>query len=264
MQTTFNSIFRSFLLALCLFAGTVQAASNVKVPILCYHNFHPSTPGSMTVSTKKFEQQLQWLQDNGFTVIPLQELVEYLQGKKSSIPDKAVVITADDGRDTVYKYMWPIVRKYNVPVTLFIYPSSISNPSAPYAMTWDQLRELQSTGQFDIQGHTLWHPNFKQEKKRLSESEYAKLVNNQLVTSKKILDKKLDIDVTLLAWPHGIYDKYLEQEAEKAGYVMAFSIAGQPANKSEPTMTQPRYMILESTSMQSFAAIANSGTRGSR
>lgn len=255
MCNIFRILLSSLFLAACVFSPMATANDSVRVPILAYHNFDPSVPGEMTLSPARFEEQLIWLKENGYTVIPLQELVSYLQGKTSSIPEKSVVITADDGRLSVYKYMWPLARKYNVPVTLFIYPTSISNAS--YAMTWEQLKELQQTGLFDIQGHTYWHPNFKQEKKRLSAAEYQKLVDAQLITSKKIIDKKLGTDITLLAWPFGIYDDYLGQEASKAGYVMAFSIDGKPAQKSEPAMSQPRYMIVAGQSMKTFASIVN-------
>ncbi len=245
---------KSVFVTLCLF-NPVFADTPISVPILTYHNFDPSATGSMTISTAKFEQQIIWLKENGYTIIPLQDLVAYLQGKKSSIPEKSVVITADDGRKSVYTYMLPIVRKYNIPVTLFVYPSSISN--ATYAMTWDQLRELQKTGLFDIQGHTYWHPNFKQEKKRLSEDEYQKLIHAQFVKSKKVIDEKLNTNITLLAWPFGIYDDHLGKEASNAGYVMAFSIDGRPADKSESAMSQPRYMIVEPTNMKTFADMVN-------
>ena len=62
--------------------------------------------------------------------------------------------------------MLPIVRQYNMPVTLFLYPSCISNKHAPYAMKWEQIAELQKTGLFDMQGHTFWHPNFKKEQEK--------------------------------------------------------------------------------------------------
>lgn len=261
MRKIIISLLGSIFLSVCMLSSTVLAENTINVPILAYHNLDPSATGEMTLSTARFEEQLKWLKDNGYTVIPLQDLVSYLQGKIDSLPEKSVVITADDGRKSVYTYMWPLVRKYNVPVTLFIYPTAISN--APYAMTWEQLRELQQTGLFDIQGHTYWHPNFKQEKKRLSDSEYQKLVYAQFVSAKKVLDKKLNTNITLLAWPYGIYDDYLEREAARSGYVAAFSIDARPANRSESMMSQPRYMIVAGQSMQTFAAIA-SGKYGAK
>jgi peptidoglycan/xylan/chitin deacetylase (PgdA/CDA1 family) len=242
--------FASFLLAFFLTIPSAWATS-----ILTYHNFDPSIPGSITMSTAKFEAQLKWLKDNGYTVIPLEEVVSYLQGKKDSLPEKSVVITADDGKESVYKYMYPLVKKYNVPVTLFIYPSAISNAS--YAMTWDQLRELQKTGLFDIQSHTYWHPDFKREKEKQSAEEYEKFVQTQLIKSKKVLEEKMGKPITTLAWPYGIYDQYLEDQAAKAGYIMAFSIDDRPVSKSEKPMAQPRYMVVEGQNMKAFEEIVN-------
>lgn len=245
---------RHFLLLILLISPCVWADTGYSVPILTYHNVDPVQTGSTTISSQKLEQQLKWLKDNGYTVIPLLDLVSYLQGKTTSLPAKSVVITADDGRETVYQHMYPIIKKYNVPVTLFVYPSAISNAS--YAMTWDQLKELQKTGLFNIQSHTYWHPNFTQEKARLSADEYQKFVDTQLSKSKKVLEDKLGIHVTLLAWPFGIFDEYLEDRASKAGYDMAFTIQPRPANKSDKPMAEPRYIISQGQSLETFAGIA--------
>lgn len=248
-------IYRLLLITAVLFPCVAFAEDGINIPILCYHNFNPTIPGSMTLTPQKFEAQLKYLKDNGFTIIPLKEAVEYLQGTRASLPPKSVVITADDGWESVYTYMVPLVRKYNIPVTLFIYPQTISQ--GKHAMTWEQLKELQQTGLFDIQGHTYWHPNFKHEKKKLSASNYEKFVTEQLVKSKKILEDKLDKKIIFLAWPFGIYDAYLEQEAAKAGYVMSFSIDARSANKSFRPMAQPRFMIIEGQTMKTFAGIVN-------
>ncbi|HAY23425.1 MAG TPA: polysaccharide deacetylase, partial [Desulfobacterales bacterium] len=139
------------------------------------------------------------------------------------------------------------------PVTLFIYPSAISNAS--YAMTWAQLQELQQTGLFDVQSHTFWHPNFKHEKKKLKPEDYQRLVETQLVKSKVILEKRFGCVVDLLAWPFGIYDHELEQAARKAGYRAAFSIERRPASSVEGIMAQPRYLMTNSDGVKNFAAI---------
>lgn len=238
------------------------ADTTLNIPILCYHNLNPTVPGSMSLTPDKFESQIKWLKDNGFTIIPLKEAVEYLQGKRSTLPEKPIVVTADDGWKSVYQYMAPIIKKYNIPVTLFIYPETIS--TGKNAMTWEDLKELQSTGLFDIQGHTYSHPNFKQEKKRVSPEQYEKFVNNELIKSKKILEEKLNIKVEFLAWPFGIYNDYLENAAANAGYVMAFTIDAVPANRNYKPMAQPRYMIVDQLSVKTFERIANAaGTTSS-
>jgi peptidoglycan/xylan/chitin deacetylase (PgdA/CDA1 family) len=223
--------------------------------ILCYHNLNPTTPGSMNMKPEKFDSQMKWLKDNGFTFIPLKEAVEYLQGERDSLPPKSIVLTADDGWASVYKYMYPIIRKYKIPTTLFIYPETIS--AGKNAMTWNELKELQQTGLFDIQGHTYSHPNFKHEKKGLSAQAYDKFVNHELATSRLILDEKLGIKVSLLAWPFGIYNSDLEDQARKAGYTMAFTIDAIPAHRGMKPMAEPRFMIVDGLTMKTFERIAN-------
>jgi hypothetical protein len=122
-------------------------------------------------------------------------------------------------------------------------------------LTWEQLRELKDTGLFDIQSHTLWSPNFKREKKKLTPEAYQKFVEEQLNKPKAILEKKLGGQVDLLAWPFGIYDDRLEEEAGKAGYIAAFSIDRRHANPSERIMSQPRYLMVNRDGIQGFAAI---------
>jgi peptidoglycan/xylan/chitin deacetylase (PgdA/CDA1 family) len=240
---------------LCLanFSYADATVNSMSVPILTYHNFNPTVPGSMSITPERFEMQLKWLKENGYTVIPLAQLVSYLEGKKTNLPAKSVVITADDGWESVYTYMLPLVKKYQIPVTLFIYPATISEGA--HAMTWAQLKELQETGLFDIQSHTYWHPNFKQEKKHLSPANYEKFVQKQLTAPKKILEEKLGTKITLLAWPFGIYNDYLEQQAAAAGYVMAFTIDARPTAQFEKPMAQPRYLIIAAQDMKAFAAI---------
>ncbi len=243
------------LLALVFCATAASAAEDVGVPVILYHRLGPTVADSMTTKTSVFEAQMKWLKDNGYTVIPMRTLVNYLLGQGPPPAPKSVVLCADDGHKSVYTDMLPIVKKYNYPVTLFLYPSCISNPKAPYAMTWEQIAELQKTGLFDMQGHTYWHPNFKKDKKKLKPEEYQKELDQQLVKSKNFLEKKLGTKVDLLAWPFGIYDDELEKAAAKAGYVVAFSIERRFDSKAEPMMAQPRYLMANSDGVNGFAAI---------
>jgi peptidoglycan/xylan/chitin deacetylase (PgdA/CDA1 family) len=254
MTRAISFLLGTILLALC-FSGQVALTDDdqVKVPVLVYHRFGPAVADGMTVTTPVFAAQLKWLKDNGYTVIPLRTLVDYLQGNGPAPPLKSVVITADDAHKTVYSDMLPLVRQYGIPVTLFIYPSAISNAS--YAMTWQQLQELKETGLFDMQSHTFWHPNFNKEKKKLPPGDYQKLVETQLNKSKASLERRFGNPVNLLAWPFGIYNDELEKNAEKSGYVAAFSIDRRHANKSEKIMALPRYLMVNGDGTKGFAAI---------
>ncbi len=253
MRRVFYAVLGMILLGSGFCCNPAAADEQIGIPVLAYHRFGPTVADSMTVTTALFESQIKWLVANRYTVIPLQTLVDYVSGKGPAPAPKSVVITVDDGHRTVYTEMLPVVLKYRIPITLFIYPSAISNAS--YAMTWEQLNELRQTGLFDVQSHTFWHPNFKQEKRKLSPEDYQKLVDTQLQRSKAVLEKKLGGRVDFLAWPFGIYDDRLGKEAEKASYVAAFTIDRRHATPSDAPMALPRYLMANSDGLKGFEAI---------
>jgi len=220
---------------------TKGGLQEIQIPILLYHRFGPVVADSMTVTTNTFESQMKYLKDNGYIVIRLRQFVDYYLGKRQSLPSHSLVITVDDGHKSVYTDLFPFLKKYRIPVTLFVYPSALSNAS--YAMTWDQLREMKESGLLDFQSHTFWHPNFKNEKKRLKPAEYENFVKTQLKKSKEKLERELNVKVDMLAWPFGIYDDELINKAIGAGYVAALSMDRRHTSISDNIMALPRYLI---------------------
>ncbi|MEO7029602.1 MAG: polysaccharide deacetylase family protein [Acidobacteriaceae bacterium] len=215
------------LLALLLLVTSgirAQAPQPAGMPVLAYHRFDPATPASTTVTTAVFESQLDFLAAHQFTIVPLSRITEIVLRKAPPSPTPIVAITVDDGHKSVYTVLFPIVKRRRIPVTLFIYPSAISNAS--YALTWDQLKEMKASGLVDIQSHTYWHPDFRKDKAKRSPADYVAFVNTQLTRSREKLDAQLGTHITLLAWPYGILDADLEAAAARAGYVAAFGYAG--------------------------------------
>lgn len=240
-------------------AFAAESAEARGIPVLAYHRFAPTVADSMTVRNEVFAAQLKYLRDNGYTVVPLRRALEALQGKGARLPAKPVVITVDDGHRTVFSDLRPVIEREKIPVTLFIYPSAISN--ADYAMTWQQLAQLRDTGLFDIQSHTYWHPNFKIEKRRLAPEAYQAFVRTQLEKSRKALKQRLGVDVDVLAWPFGIYDDELMNAARAAGYVAAFSIDGRDARPGDNPLGLARYLMVDAQGVQGFAKLLHEGKK---
>lgn len=255
----FLALIASYLCSSAVAAIPAEAARQVAVPILAYHRFGPTVADSMTVTDDTFAWQLRYLKERGYTVIRLHTLVDFLRGAGPPPPPWAVVITADDGHRSVYSDMLPLVRHYQVPVTLFIYPSAISNAS--YAMTWPELAELIHTGLFDVQSHTYWHPNFNHERARLTPSQFDAFVHTQLAGSRQVLERRLGIRVDLLAWPFGIYDEDLMARAAASGYVAAFTIEGRPLGASDRLMALPRFLMTDADRGAAFARLLDERPR---
>jgi peptidoglycan/xylan/chitin deacetylase (PgdA/CDA1 family) len=247
------------LFIICLFPdGGISKAfplgDNGGIPILVYHRFGPQVADSMTVTTPAFEAHLKYIQNNGYKVIPLGELLDRNR-KGFTSHSRLVVMTADDGHISIYTDALPLIKKYRIPMTLFIYPSAISNAS--YAMTWEHLRELQQTGLFDFQSHTYWHPNFKKEKQRLPPAEFERLVDMQLKKSRERLEKELNTKIHLLAWPFGIHDPWLMTKAAEAGYEAAFTIERRCAGPEDHRMAIPRFLMTHADQGKVFEKILN-------
>jgi peptidoglycan/xylan/chitin deacetylase (PgdA/CDA1 family) len=225
----------------------------VPLPILLYHRFGPEASDSMTIRTAFFESHLKYLDENSYKVVSLRRFVDRpINGGLPHSP-RPVVITVDDGHKSVYTDMLPLIKKYRVPVTLFLYPSAISN--AAYAMTWDQLREMRETGLFDFQSHTYWHPNFKKDRERLRPAEYEQSVEMQLKKSKARLEKEFNMKVEMLAWPFGIWDEWLMGKAAEAGYRATFTMERHHAAASDCMMALPRYLITNGDRGKAFERI---------
>lgn len=231
-------------------AGMAQATT---LPILVYHRFGPQVADSMTVRTAGFEAQLRQIEDKDYRVIPLRQLVDHLVAHGPPPPPRSVVLCVDDDHRTVYTELLPVLRRHRIPVTLFVYPSAISNAS--YALTWAQLAELRASGLFDIQSHSYWHPNFLSEKRKLDPDAYARFVDMQLSKSKQVLEKRLGGRVDLLAWPFGLHDADLRAHAARAGYVAAFTLERRPVRDGDDPMALPRYLITDAVDDKAFAAI---------
>ncbi|MGU7785019.1 polysaccharide deacetylase family protein [Burkholderia sp. PU8-34] len=233
-----------------------------RVLILVYHRFASERLDSMTVRTNTFHDQLQAIDAAGYRIVPLADVVRWHAGDAVAIPPRAVAITVDDGHRSVYDVLRPILAQHPVPVTLFIYPSAISNAS--YAMTWDQLRTLGASGEFDIESHTYWHPNFATERTRRSPDDFRRFVSWQLSRSRDRLETETGKPVRLLAWPFGVHDADTEQLAAREGYVAAFTIDARPVRRADPAMALPRYLMTDACDTRCMNGLlrAAGGNRG--
>lgn len=234
-------------------AGTLAPVGRTtQVPILVYHRFAPTVLDSMTLRTARFEAHLSVIKRLGCTVVPLADWVAYRRGERSPLPPRAVVLTADDGHRSQFEIMAPLLRREGWPVTLFIYPSAISN--ATYAMTWDQLRQWRADPQVSIQSHTYWHPNLVRDRQTMPADVFERHVLDQLRRSREVLNKRLDASVSLLAWPFGLSDPGLQQWAQECGYRAAFALENRSASRHDPLYAVPRHLMVDSVDGAQLAA----------
>jgi peptidoglycan/xylan/chitin deacetylase (PgdA/CDA1 family) len=242
-----------FLLLSWLSPVAAQGPAAQGIAVLVYHRFDAEQTGPTTILTRNLIEQLDWLKANGYQIVPLQEVVVMSIEKRAPGASRKAAITVDDGSRSVYTVLFPIIRSRHLPVTLFVYPSIIARTS--YGLTWEQLREMQASGLVRVESHTLWHPNFREERKHLDTQAYHALIHRQLSQSRSILERHLSTSIRLLAWPYGIYDKDLEDAAREEGYEAAFAYDGKIATPSESSFAIHRIPVLDFPGLAGFAVL---------
>ncbi|CAH0351755.1 polysaccharide deacetylase family protein [Aquabacterium sp. CECT 9606] len=242
-------------------AWSPQADSAVKrLPILTYHRFSNTATDSMTVRTSLFRAHLRLIERLKCNVIPLQDWVDFRCGKGTAIPERSVILTADDGHRSQFEVMAPILASHGWKMTLFIYPSAISN--ARYAMTWAQVHEMTRSRQYALGSHTYWHPNLIREQGHMSLANYRQFVTKQLTWSKDELQQRCGQPVSLLAWPFGLCDGDLMGQAAECGYQAAYALGNRPTTANDALYAEPRYLMVDSFSEQRLEALLTSILNG--
>jgi peptidoglycan/xylan/chitin deacetylase (PgdA/CDA1 family) len=242
---------------------------NAQVVILGYHRFVNNVKRPDTeITPQAFEAQMQELKNKGISVIPMQDFLAWRRGEKA-IPAKSAIITFDDGWKSQHEVAWPIMKKFNYPVTLFIYTEGIKpgHFSGGESMSWDQLAEMRDAG-VDIQGHTATHsdlrkPYDKVAKKKLSPPEYEEWLQKEVAGSKQMIEQKLGVKVNCFAVPYGFHNDHIRDVVLKAGYEAVFTVYGQPITMHTPLNSVGRY-LMEANKPKTFsdavAAIATTAT----
>lgn len=190
------------------------------VPILCYHRFAASCDSPLCMPADVFEQQLRYLKENGYRVIGPEELLDFLDYRKA-IPQKAVMISIDDGYRSVYNVAYPLLKKYGFTATLFIYIDYVGVSSK--AITWEQLREMKRHG-FTIGSHSIAHSDLSKRKANEDNKAYLARLKKEIFRSKRIIDEKLGQDTIIFSYPFGRRNQTVVSLSRQAGYKIAVTV----------------------------------------
>ena len=134
---------------------------------------------------------------------------------------KSVVITIDDGWRSTYDIAFPILKKYGYTATLFVYTDFILKTNK--TLDWALLTEMSNNG-IDIQSHTKTHRNLNRSDEKESFREYFDSVRKELTESAEIIEKRLNKDVTYLAYPYGDTNPLVIALLVKLGYKGALTV----------------------------------------
>jgi len=199
--------------------GETALVRQQNIPILLYHHVNVFSPNESralrrwSLSSEKLEAQMDWVEAHRFSPITMQELIGHLK-HGLALPSKPIVISFDDGLEEHYSVVFPILKKHKFVATFFIITGSVGHLGF---MNWGQILQMSAAG-MDIQAHTMTHPDLSV----LSHEE----AYDEIVGSKRILEKKLNKQVAILAYPFGCYNEDVIAIARAAGFEGAATVRG--------------------------------------
>lgn len=198
---------------------------NLKLPILIYHGFSTPLPEGdvykLMCTKDNFEGQITTLKDAGFTFITLEDLYKYKKGY-IGLPEKTVAITMDDGWLGNYTEAFDIIKKYNVPATIFIVENLVGTEGY---FSWEQAKEMYDSGLVKIHVHG---------RKHISATGYSKekLIEDYNHTH-ELIEEKLGAKVQkIMAYPAGDSSADTIKWLKEAGFEVQVQTKYGTVNKS--------------------------------
>ena len=218
------------------------AVENHTLYILMYHHMVEDGQdyNTWTITTGRFREDLQWLADNGYTCLLPSQLAA-----GEPLPEKAVLITFDDGYASNYQLAFPILREFGAKAVISLITQHIEDRD-PEFLTWDMCREMAASGLVEFGSHTCSaHQENPRGIKRIfgeGRADYEARIFPDIQTSIDQIRDNLDTEVLFFAYPHGQRERWADEYLREHFAVTVTTRHG-PADLSRGLYDLPRHNI---------------------
>ena len=224
-----KSITLTFLLVGATFANEVKNSATV----FMYHKFGVSKYPSTSVTIDQLNSHIEELTKEKYTIKSLNFIIDTIIND-GDLPENTIGISVDDADKSFLEVGWPLFKKNNIPVTLFVTTGTISN-NLKY-INWDQIRKLKEEGVI-IGAHSHTHAHMPD----ISIEE----VRNEIETSNKIFLKELGEIPTLFAFPYGETTDEIIELVKEFKFKVAFGQHSGIINETSNMYYLPRFSLNE-------------------
>ncbi|MEJ0098299.1 MAG: poly-beta-1,6-N-acetyl-D-glucosamine N-deacetylase PgaB [Pseudomonadota bacterium] len=274
-------VFRRFLLLSLALAGCglrpAFADTEERFTILSYHEVADAKDALNTdyaVAPTMFVRHIDWLRNNGYHFISIDDLLADEAGRRP-LPDKAILLTFDDGYRSMYDHAWPVLRDWKIPSVVAVVGSwEDDNRQVDFdgkiiprdkLMTWKQLRELSDSGLVEIGSHTFdlhrgipGNPQGNTQPSAITrrwlgtalgyetEEAYRKRIGDDLARSAADIKKNIGRAPRVIAWPYGRYNRALHEAATRQGMTVGLTL-DDGANVQDTPLWRLRRVLVEGT-----------------
>jgi len=220
--------------------------TQVEVPILIYHTIRPwyvddgPDARAYNVTPETFRKQMAYLAKSGYASITFDDLRKAMFFGEL-LPEKPILITLDDGTSSHHQYAFPVLREYGLKATFFIFTNAIDRPNY---LTSEQILEMRSEG-MRFGNHTRYHQYLT----RLP----IKEMHDEIRVGKERLEELLEEKIDVIAYPFGLHNEVVEQEAREIGHSFGRTIKEGRVHHPDEPMKLPGYQINDSLARLRYA-----------
>ena len=242
------------------------AFSQDRYGVLAYHSVVDESAAEnqkqyfpQTISAQTLIKHFNWLKENGYNVISWQQVIDAENGK-GTLPDNAVLLSFDDGYETMYNVVFPLLKAYNYPAVFAPVTGWLDTPAnqkIAYAdkmldrsvfATWSQVKEMEQSGLVEVASHThnlhnginanpsggqlpaVIAPEYKNGKYE-TEDAYKNRLKSDFTRSVQTLVNHIGKKPRVMVWPYGQFNDVAVQIARQAGMPHYFSLGEKIVNK---------------------------------
>lgn len=285
----------SFVLLLVLLPLLTQAARQPDdYVVLCYHDIVDLklTPNlklyPQTIRRDTLIRHFNWIKQQGYHPVSFQQILDAKAGKVT-LPEKAILLSFDDGYESFYRLVYPLLKLYNYPAVFALVGSWLDvaddkmvpygNDKLPrsYFVGWPQIREMQASGLVELASHTFtshygllanpqgnvqpavttagWSQNGYE-----SMADYRARIKADFDASASQLREQTGRAPRILVWPYGAFNQAALELASAAGMPYTFTLDEGLNKLSDSGSTVRRYLLEEDTSLETLDEIMGGNT----
>ncbi len=271
---------------LCLTGTQTFAALPTELTVISYHEIADKKNALIpqyAVSPTNFVRQMDWLKNNGYHFVSVDQVLAARAGKLP-LPERAVLITFDDGYRSVYTSAFPMLKLFNAPAVIAVVGSWLEpttgevvnfdgrSVSRDEMLSWAQIKEMTDSGLVEVGSHTyglhdgisanpqgnmepavttrVYTPNSKSYE---AEDLYKKRIYTDLKKNNALLHAHGIRAPRVIAWPYGSYNIEAREIAEKLGMPIGLTLDDGPNTVSTPLWSLRRILVESNMQLSDLA-----------
>ncbi|GGP22760.1 poly-beta-1,6-N-acetyl-D-glucosamine N-deacetylase PgaB [Silvimonas iriomotensis] len=225
--------------------------------VLCYHEVRDDVwvlPDPYAISTRRLAQHFEWLRENGYHVISVDDILDARAGKKP-LPPKAILLSFDDGYRSFYTNVFPLLKAFGYHAVQGVVGhwidategAEITAESRNYSrddiMTWAQIKELSDSGLVEIASHSFNEHHGSQANPQgnqlpalithvydpvanayETDAQYTARIRNDLQQNSDLIAKHIGKAPRVMVWPYGRYNQATIDAAKAVGMPITLTL----------------------------------------